>query len=140
MIEPVTASLVTPEGTPLTSPEDTPVDEPHHAQLPSPVGYRILVALPEVSERTDSGNIIKAEEARQIEEVATIVGLVLRLGPDAYMNKERFPGGPWCEEGDFVIFKAFTGTRIEIHGKEFRLINDDTVQAVVDDPRGIRRV
>ena len=61
------------------------------------------------------------------------------MGPDCYKDYAKFPTGPWCSEGDWVVMRAYSGTRINIHGKEFRLINDDTVEAVVNDPRGIQR-
>ena len=108
-------------------------------QLPEPTGYHILIGIPESEEKTDGG-ILKARQTIEIEETATIVGFVLKLGPDCYQDKKRFPSGPWCKEGDFIIMRAYSGTRISIHGKEFRLINDDTVEAVVEDPRGISRV
>ena len=108
-------------------------------QLPEPSGYHILIGIPESEEKTDGG-ILKARQTIEIEETATIVGFVLKLGPDCYQDKKRFPSGPWCKEGDFIIMRAYSGTRISIHGKEFRLINDDTVEAVVEDPRGIKRV
>lgn len=108
------------------------------SQLPVPKGYKMLIALPEVDEKTDGG-IIKSSKSQHEEQISTVVGWVMSIGPDAYRDKDRFPNGPYCEEGDFVVFRAFSGTRIRIHGKEFRLINDDTVEAVVDDPRGIER-
>ena len=108
-------------------------------QLPEPSGYHILIGIPESEEKTDGG-ILKARQTIEIEETATIVGFVIKLGPDCYQDKKRFPRGPWCKEGDFIIMRAYSGTRISIHGKEFRLINDDTVEAVVEDPRGISRV
>jgi|TARA_R110000796_G_scaffold158142_1_gene274877 co-chaperonin GroES (HSP10) len=108
-------------------------------QLPVPKGFKLLINLPKLSEMTDSGNLIIPEGVRNIEEVATVVGFVVAMGPDAYSDEKRFPTGPYCEEGDFVCFRPFTGTRIDIHGTEFRLINDDSVEAVVEDPRGIRR-
>jgi len=74
------------------------------------------------------------------ESTASIIGFVLKTGPDAYSDKERFPNGAWCKEGDFVIFRSYSGTRFKVSGKEFRLINDDTVEGVVDDPRGYTRV
>ena len=107
-------------------------------QLPEPSGYHILIGIPESEEKTDGG-ILKARQTIEIEETATIVGFVLKLGPDCYQDKKRFPSGPWCKEGDFIIMRAYSGTRISIHGKEFRLINDDTVEAVVEDPRGYTR-
>jgi len=109
------------------------------SQLPVPTGYHILIGLPEIDEKTEGG-IIKAQATISIEETASVVGFVLAMGPDCYQDKKRFPNGPWCSEGDFIIMRAYSGTRISIHGKEFRIINDDTVEAVVDDPRGISRV
>lgn len=114
-------------------------EEPQVAtQLPEPTGYRILVALPEVEEKTDAGIYI-TDERRQAETVASIVGFVMKVGPDAYKDPKRFPTGPWCNEGDWVVMRAYSGTRIRIHGKEFRIINDDSVESVVQDPRGVVR-
>ena len=107
-------------------------------QLPEPSGYHILVALPEAEEKYDSG-LIKADETRRFEEVLATVFFVVKMGPDCYKDEKRFPTGPWCKEGDFILARPNSGTRLKIHGKEFRLINDDTVEAVVQDPRGIRR-
>lgn len=108
-------------------------------QLPVPTGYRLLIAIPEADKTFESG-LIKADQTRMIEEVATVVGLVVAMGPDCYTDKAKFPTGPWCKIGDFIIVRAYGGTRISIHGKEWRLIVDDLVEAVVADPRGIRRV
>jgi co-chaperonin GroES (HSP10) len=108
------------------------------SQLPTPSGYHVLVALPEAEEKYESG-IFKADETRRFEEVLATVFFVVKLGPDAYSDKEKFPTGPWCKEGDFVLARPNSGTRLKIHGREFRLINDDTVEAVVQDPRGISR-
>tara|TARA_R110000824_G_scaffold1185_8_gene6405 strand:+ start:2088 stop:2528 length:441 start_codon:yes stop_codon:yes gene_type:complete len=108
------------------------------SQLPEPKGYKLLIALPEIDEMTDGG-IIRSEDSRHEESIATVVGWVMSMGPDAYANPDRFPGGPYCQVGDWVVFRAFSGTRLKIHGKEFRLINDDTVEAVVEDPRGVER-
>lgn len=107
-------------------------------QLPEPRGYKILVVLPEVEDKYESG-LIKADQSMRFEELLTNVLFVVKLGPDCYKDKERFPHGPWCKEGDFVLVRANTGTRLKIHGREFRLINDDSVEAVVEDPRGITR-
>ena len=113
--------------------------EPETAsQLPEPCGYKILIAIPEVEESTEGG-IIKPDIVRELEEYSTVIGFVLKMGPDCYDEKKKFPSGAYCKEGDFILFRAFQGTRIRIHGKEFRLINDDNVEAVVDDPRGIKR-
>jgi co-chaperonin GroES (HSP10) len=107
-------------------------------QLPEPSGYHILVALPESEEKYDSG-LIKADETRRFEEVLSTVFFVVKLGPDCYKDEKRFPTGPWCKQGDFILARPNTGTRLKIHGREFRLINDDSVEAVVQDPRGISR-
>jgi co-chaperonin GroES (HSP10) len=107
-------------------------------QLPTPRGYRILCAVPNVEEEFEGG-IIKSDDTKRVEEQTTVVLFVVKLGDSAYADKERFPTGPWCKEGDFVLTRPYSGTRVVIHGKEFRIINDDTVEAVVEDPRGIRR-
>lgn len=113
-------------------------DEDKAKQLPEPAGYQILVALPEAEEKYESG-IIKADQTRHYEEVLATVFFVVKLGPDCYKDKERYPSGPWCKEGDFILARPNSGTRLKIHGREFRIINEDTVQAVVQDPRGISR-
>ena len=113
-------------------------DEVTMAKLPEPRGYRILIAIPEISVKTEGGVIIP-DKIRNAEETASLVGVVLKVGPEAYSDASRFPNGAWCTEGDFVIFRSYSGTRFKVHGKEFRLINDDTVEAVVEDPRGYSR-
>ena len=108
-------------------------------QLPTPKGYKILITLPEPEEKTEGG-IIKATETLQNEEIGSIVGMVLELGPDCYKDPQRFPSGPSYKEGDWILMRSYSGTRFKVHGKEFRLINDDSVEAVVEDPRGIVKV
>ena len=116
---------------------DTP-DAEKARQLPEPSGYKILCALPEVEDKYESG-ILKADATVKVEEHSTVVLFVIKLGPQAYADMDKFPSGPWCKQGDFVIARAYSGTRVKIHGREFRLINDDQVEAVVQDPRGITR-
>ena len=97
------------------------IEEPKEqkpTQLPEVRGYRILCAVPSVDEKYESG-IIKADKTRHIEEHSTVVLFVIKLGDMAYADKDRFPTGPWCKEGDFVITRAYSGTRIKIHGKSF---------------------
>ena len=106
--------------------------------LPEPKGYRILCAVPHVEEEFESG-IVKDEDTRRVEEQTTVVMFVIKMGDLCYKDESRFPTGPWCKEGDFVLTRPYSGTRVVIHGREFRIINDDTVEAVVQDPRGIRR-
>jgi hypothetical protein len=107
-------------------------------QLPKPSGYHILCAIPPVEKEFDSG-IVKADTTVHYEELLTTVLWVIELGPDCYKDTIRFPSGPWCKKGDFVLVRPNAGSRLLIHGREFRLINDDSVEAVVDDPRGIKR-
>ena len=107
-------------------------------QLPEPSGYRILVPIPEIEAKFDSG-LLKAEQTLHYEEVLSTVFYVVKLGPDCYKDDKRFPNGPWCKEGDFILARPNSGTRLKIHGREFRIINDDSVEAVVEDPRGISR-
>ena len=108
-------------------------------QLPEPVTYHLLCILPEADEKYDSG-LIKAGKTVQFEELLSPVLFVLKVGPDAFKDEKRFPSGPSCKQGDFVVVRPNTGTRMKIHGREFRIINDDSVEAVVQDPRGISRM
>lgn len=107
-------------------------------QLPRPQGYRILCAIPETEKEFDSG-IAKADATIRHDELLTTVLFVVDLGPDCYLDKTRFPNGPWCKKGDFILVRPNAGTRLVIHDREFRIINDDSVEAIVDDPRGIKR-
>lgn len=113
-------------------------NEEKATQLPRPSGYHILCAIPEMEKEFDNG-LIKADETLRMEEALTTVLFVVDLGPDCYKDTAKFPTGPWCKKGDFVLVRPHAGSRLVIHGREFRIINDDTVEAVVDDPRGIRR-
>lgn len=109
-------------------------------QLPEPKTFHLLTVLPEVDEKFEGeGELVKASQTMHFEEVLTPVLFVVKMGPDAYKDATRFPSGPSCKVGDFVIVRPNTGTRIKIHGKEFRLIKDDQVEATVQDPRGIQR-
>lgn len=109
-------------------------------QLPRPKGYKILVTLPPVEEEIGESGLIKSAQTIHYEQLLTNVLFVVDMGEMCYSDKERFPSGPWCKKGDFIMCRANTGTRFKIHGTEFRLINDDSVEAVVEDPRGIERV
>jgi co-chaperonin GroES (HSP10) len=113
-------------------------NEEKATQVPTPSGYRIMCAVPEVDKEFASG-IAKADSTMSFEEKLATVLFVVSLGPDCYSDKERFPSGPWCKAGDFVIVRPNAGTRLLIHGREMRMINDDSVEAVVLDPRGIKR-
>jgi len=110
-------------------------------QLPDPTDYMLLCVVPEAMEEfadSDVG-IIKSSQSMHYEEVLTPVLFVVKLGPTAYQDKTRFPNGPRCKQGDFVVVRPNSGTRLKIHGREFRIINDDSVEATVQDPRGISR-
>jgi co-chaperonin GroES (HSP10) len=107
-------------------------------QLPEPSGYRILCVIPEIEDAYESG-ILKADTTMHFEEVLSTVFFVVKMGPDCYKDATRFPTGPWCKVGDFILARPNSGTRLKIHGQEFRIINDDSVEAIVEDPRGITR-
>ena len=107
-------------------------------QLPQPSGYHILCAIPEIDGTYESG-LVKADVTMSHEERLTTVLFVISLGPDCYRDKKRFPSGPWCKQGDFILVRPNTGSRIKIHNREFRMITDDMVEGVVEDPRGIAR-
>lgn len=108
-------------------------------QLPVPSGYRILCAIPEAEKEYEGSGLVKADETMRNEELLTTVLFVVDLGPDCYKDATRFPTGPWCKKGDFVLVRPHAGTRLLIHDREFRIINDDSVEGVVEDPRGIKR-
>lgn len=108
-------------------------------QVPDPATYHLLCVLPEVDEEYGDSGLVKAGQTMHFEEILSPVLFVVKMGPDCYKDEKRFPSGPSCKVGDFVLVRPNTGTRIKIHGKEFRMINDDSVEAVVQDPRGITR-
>jgi co-chaperonin GroES (HSP10) len=107
-------------------------------QVPDPVTYHLLCALPKAEEEYESG-LIKSGQTMHFEELMSPVLWVMKMGPDCYKDPLRFPSGPSCKLGDFVLVRPNTGTRLKIHGTEFRIINDDSVEAVVMDPRGIQK-
>ena len=106
------------------------------SKLPKPTGWRMLVLPFKMKEKT-KGGIIIAETSLERQQVASQCGLVLRLGPDCYTDKERYPDGPWCKEKDWVIFARYAGSRIKIEGGEVRMLNDDEILATVDNPEDI---
>ena len=114
-------------------------DEKVACQMPKPKGYKLLISPVQVDEKTEGG-VYMPDALRDAEGIASIIGFVVKMGDDAYKDEKKFPNGAWCKEGDFVIFRSYSGTRFKIHNEEFRLINDDTVEAVVDDPRGYKRI
>tara|TARA_R100000654_G_scaffold1305_1_gene4782 strand:+ start:4326 stop:4706 length:381 start_codon:yes stop_codon:yes gene_type:complete len=107
--------------------------------FPNPTGYKLLIAMPALEEKTEGGIFIP-DAMKEAESTASVVGLVVLMGDMAYQDEDKFPTGPYCKEGEWVIFRSYSGTRFKVEGQEFRLINDDTVEAVVKDPRGVKRV
>ncbi len=129
--------LISQDGENATALPQTPEEKAR--QLPDPSTFHLLCVLPEIDEEYDSG-LVKAGQTIHYEELLSPVLFVVKVGPDAYKDEKRFPSGPSCKVGDFVVVRPNSGTRMKIHGKEFRIINDDSVEAVVQDPRGISRV
>ena len=113
-------------------------EEEKAKQVPDPCTYHLLCMVPKVEDKYDSG-LVKAGQTVHFEEVLTPVLFVAKMGPDAYRDTSRFPSGPSCKVGDFVLVRPNTGSRLKIHGTEWRIINDDSVEAVVQDPRAIQR-
>lgn len=109
------------------------------SQIPVPVGYQLLIALPNIDSHFGGGNIVKAEETLKNEQILSMVGVVMDMGGDAYADKDRYPRGRWCDVGDYVLFRANTGTRFRVGKQEYRLMNDDSIQAVIADPSKITR-
>lgn len=107
--------------------------------IPTPVGYRLLIALPSVEETYGDSKIVKARQTLRDEYILSTVGLVLDMGSEAYSDKDRFPNGPWCKRGDYVMFRANTGTRFKVGNQEYRLMNDDSIEAVVTEPSKVTR-
>ena len=125
--------------TELATDQTVLTDNEIDAQLPKPVGYRVLVALPQQQDTYDGSNILKTDTVKRHDHIMSIMGLVMDMGEQAYGDKERFPTGAWCKQGDYVMFRANTGTRFMVNGLEYRLMNDDSIEAVIADPAGIKR-
>ena len=123
----------------MMSEAETLTEEQLENMLPLPVGYRVLIALPQVKETFDETNLLKSSQTRHEEHVMSIIGMVVDMGSQAYADETRFPTGAWCKQGDYVMFRANSGTRFKIGGTEYRLMNDDSIEAVVPDPSGITR-
>jgi co-chaperonin GroES (HSP10) len=114
-------------------------EQEFEAQLPKPVGYRLLIALPQVSETYEGTRVLKTDKERDRDHIMSIIGLVVDMGDQAYSDTDRFPTGAWCKPGDYVMFRMNSGTRFRMGDTEYRLMNDDSIEAVVADPRGIQR-
>ena len=105
-------------------------------KVPNPTGYRITLFPLKLDSKTKSG-IHLTDETVQESQLTTNICKVLKVGPDAYKDKDKFPTGPWCKEDDWVLITRYAGSRIRIDGGELRIINDDEILAVIDDPRDI---
>ena len=105
-------------------------------KLPVPTGWRILV-LPFKGKKKTKGGIYYSDEQIERQQLATVCGNVLAMGPDCYKDKEKFPRGPWCKKGEWVIFARYAGSRFKIEGGEVRLLNDDEIIATIKDPEDI---
>ena len=126
---------------PAETPDADADNQTKAGALPTPTGWKLLCVVPEVEQKIAGTtlDLVRDTATLRQEEHATTVLFVLRVGPDAYKDSTKFPNGAWCKEGDFVLVRTYSGTRFKIFGKEFRLINDDQVDAVVEDPRGLTR-
>lgn len=144
MLEGVPMSVDDTPEIPTVEPQEKPDEELTLAErgryLPEPVGYKLLCALPEVEKTFGESGIVRPDAYIRQEEHATVVLFVLAMGPEAYKDEKKFPNGPWCKKGDFIVVRTYAGTRFNVFGKEMRVINDDMVECVVSDPRGIQRV
>ena len=110
--------------------------EEQRTQLPEPSGWRLLV-LPFTPKEKTKGGIIIAQESLEKLRIATNCGYVIKLGPLAYHDKEKYPTGPWCKKGEWVIFARYAGSRLPIEGGEVRLLNDDEVLGTIDNPESV---
>ena len=111
-------------------------NKPLLEKLPTPTGWRLLV-LPFKMDGKTKGGIHLAETTLEKQQVGSQCGLVLKMGPQCYMDKERYPEGPWCKEGEWVMFARYAGSRIKIEGGEIRLLNDDEVLATIESPEDL---
>jgi co-chaperonin GroES (HSP10) len=107
--------------------------------LPVPKGWKVLIAMPVFEEKISNSGIILPTSTKNAEEIAANIGLVVSMGSEAYKDLNKFPNGPWCEVGDFIMMRSYSGTRFSIGGHEFRMINDDTIEGVIQDPSGFTR-
>jgi co-chaperonin GroES (HSP10) len=123
----------------IEKPDESATALQKNLAVPKPTGWKILCAVPPAKETFEGSGIVKADTVRAAEEQTTCVLFVVAVGPDAYKDTAKFPTGAWCKEGDFIMTRTYAGTRFRLFGREFRLLNDDMVDAVVEDPRGLSR-
>jgi co-chaperonin GroES (HSP10) len=118
-------------------PED--MDQSVIDRIPKPTGWRIVV-LPFKPPKKSKGGIVLAEQAVERQQIATVCGYVVATGPLAYADREKFPEGPWCKKGDWIVFGRYAGARISLDDGEIRILNDDEVLATIQDPEDIRHM
>lgn len=131
--------ILPPSFTPKDKPDADATPEQKNLAVPRPTGWKLLCMVPPVDEKFENSQIVRADAYSRQEEHATVVLFVMAVGPEAYGDKEKFPNGAWCKQGDFVLVRAYSGTRFKVFGREMRIINDDMVEGVVEDPRGLTR-
>ena len=129
------SSILTPNNNLIGVKKSKEVTHESH-KLPQPTGWRILILPFKMKEKT-KGGILMGQDTLERQQVASQCGNVLAGGPHAYQDKDRFPKGPWCKVGDWVMFARYAGSRIKIEGGEVRLLNDDEVLATIKNPEDI---
>lgn len=124
---------VTPEERVL---DPTKLDKSLLERMPGPTGWRVMI-LPYRGKNQTAGGVLLPDQVVDSSQLATVVGYVLKMGPLCYKDRAKFPDGPWCKEGDWVIFARYAGSRFRIDGGEVRILNDDEIIATILDPDDI---
>ena len=119
--------------------DPTRIPESAMERLPKPTGWRILV-LPYKGSAKTKGGVFLADEYVERQSLATVVAYVLAVGPTAYQDKDKFPDGPWCKKGDWIMLGRYAGARFRIEGGEVRILNDDEIIATIADPSDVLNV
>jgi|TARA_R100001460_G_scaffold108240_1_gene158781 co-chaperonin GroES (HSP10) len=108
-------------------------------RVPQAIGWRMVV-LPYKGVEKTKGGLLLTDKAIEEQQLTTNVGLILSMGSDAYADKNKFPNGPWCEKGDWIVFARYAGSRVRIEGGEVRILNDDEVLAKLKDPKDVLNI
>ncbi len=141
MTETATAEQMEAPSTPWVNPTErvldpSLIDKSLKERIPSPTGWRIVV-LPYKGKAKTSGGVYLPDQVIETNEISTTVGYVLKVGDLAYKDKQKFPTGPWCKEGDWIMFARYAGSRFKIEGGEVRILNDDEILASILDPEDV---
>ena len=141
MTETATAEQMEAPSTPWVYPTErvldpSLIDKSLKERIPSPTGWRIVV-LPYKGKAKTSGGVYLPDQVIETNEISTTVGYVLKVGDLAYKDKQKFPTGPWCKEGDWIMFARYAGSRFKIEGGEVRILNDDEILASILDPEDV---